>query len=121
MIQSQCLERWIKSMKKVKSEKCKTTKINEIIRRDLKKTMSYWIEIFRIPFNYTKFNEKEIEKMKDKKGENGSSGPDHETGEKWCLWFDCADITNRTGNPVLDLKVNTPGNMNKYCSDKNNL
>jgi hypothetical protein len=52
-------------MKEVKTEKSETSKINEIIRRDLKKFMCCGIKIFRIPFHYSKFNEIEIEPMKD--------------------------------------------------------
>ena len=42
-------------MKKVKPQECKTSKINDIIGRDLKKIMSNRIKILRIPLNYTKF------------------------------------------------------------------
>jgi hypothetical protein len=64
-------------MKKVKTEKCKTSKVNIIVRRDLKKVMSYRIKIFRIPFNYSEFNEIKIEEMQDQKSEDNSSRPDH--------------------------------------------
>jgi hypothetical protein len=65
-------------MKKVKPEECKTGQVNNIICRDLKKVMSYRIEIFRVSFYYPEFNEIEIKEMQDQKSEDYGSRPDHE-------------------------------------------
>jgi hypothetical protein len=66
-------------MKKVKSQQGKAGEINEIIRRNLKQAMSYRIEIFRVPFNNSKFYKIEIEPVKYEKSKDYGSRPDHKS------------------------------------------
>ena len=108
MIQAKCLESGIKSMEKVKSKKCKTGKIYDIVCRYFKKTMGDGIKIFSIAFDQTEFYKIKIKPMEYEKGKNGSACPDHETGEKGCFRFVAAHITNRACKPILDPKENSP-------------
>jgi hypothetical protein len=80
--------------------------------------MSNCIKIFRIPFYYSQPDEIEIKEMKDQKSKNCSSGPDHKLREKGNLRFISTSITNRSGNPVLDLDKNAAKYMYDYCSEQ---
>jgi hypothetical protein len=69
-------------MVKVKTQDCETGQINNIVRRNFKKSVCDRIKIFGVSGNPTKLHEKEIEPVKYKKGKNCCSCPDHEPGEK---------------------------------------
>ena len=70
--------------------------------------MYYRVKILRIARDKTQLNEIKIKKMKNQKGQNRGSCPDHKPGEEGSLGFVPACVANRTCKPVLYLQKDTP-------------
>ena len=105
-------------MMKMKGQDKQTDNIDYRINRDLKKITCHFVKILMITFYQAQFHKIKIHEMKNEKDEYYYTGIDHIFGEKGSLRRVCYSVSGRSCQPILNLKNDSPNNMDKKSAIK---